>query len=182
MTTPVYIVDVFRDLVQLVSSKLLTKLQETDPLITGVNYDYGHYTDIRERLLAKGKTNKQAKYPLVCLFEDHKISHRKEGLTGITYLKLIILFSSKNDITREQREQNVFRPILYPIYFELLNQITVSGYFNVYDVTKIPHDQVNRPHWGDPGLYKNEGYLFGDVLDGIEIANLQLETFLPNCL
>lgn len=190
MKTPVYIVDVFREIVaataagkQKSSGKtLLEDLQAVDSLITNIHYDYGHYTDIRERLIAKNKTDKQGKYPLVCLFEDHKIKHGKEGLTGITDLKLIILYSSKKEITREQREVNVFRPILYPIYFEFLKQLAVSGHFNIYDVTKIPHDQINRPHWGDPGIYKNDSYLFGDVLDGIEIANLQLETYLPNCL
>ena len=190
MTQPVYIVDVFRDIVaataaakQKVSGKtLLEDLQAVDPLITGLHYDYGHYTDIRTKLVGKGKTDKTGKYPLICLFEDFKIRHGKEGLTGIAELKLIILFSSKADIDRQTRENNVFRPILYPIYFEFLKQLKVSGHFMIYDVTKIQHDQINRPHWGNPALYKNDAYLFTDVLDGIEIANLQLETFLPNCL
>lgn len=190
MTSPVYIVDVFRDIVaalgpvvQKASGKtLLEDLQAADPLITGIHYDYGHYTDIRTKLVGKGKTDKQGKYPLICLFEDHKIGHSKEGLTGITNLKLIILFSSKPDIDRQTREANVFRPILYPIYFEFLRQLKISGHFNIYDETKIQHDQINRPHWGNPALYKNDGYLFTDVLDGIEITNLQLETYLPNCL
>jgi hypothetical protein len=62
-----------------------------------------------------------------------------------------------------------------------LRQLKLCGEFNIYDETQIKHDQINRPHWGDPALYKNDGYLFPDVLDGIELANLQLETFLQTC-
>lgn len=182
MTGPIYIVDVFRGIVSAVSGILTTTLQAADPLITGVHYEYGHHTDVRERLVTKSKSHPETKYPLVVLFEDHRIKHGEEGLAGIADLKLIILFSSRKDVTREQREEKVFRPILYPIYFELLKQLKLSGKFQIYDVTKIQHDQINRPHWGDPGLYKNEGYLFNDVLDGIEIANLQLKTYLDNCV
>ena len=182
MSNPVYIVDVIGDVVAAVSAKLLTQLQTVDPLITGVHYEYGHYTDIKERLIQYGKTAKQDRYPLVCLFEDHRIRHSKEGLTGVMDLKILILHSSKNTVTREWREANVFRPILYPIYFEFLNQLKLSGNFNIYDASKIQHDQINRPHWGDPALYKNEKYLFDDVLDGIELSNLSLETYLDNCL
>lgn len=176
-----FIVDILKEVVQATSTKLLSELQLVDPLITGVHFEYGHYTDIQERLTAKGKTSKNDRYPLICLFEDFKIRHNKPGLTGIGEMKLIILHYSKNTITREQRETNVFRPILYPIYYEFLHQLKVSGKFNIYDENKIIHDQINRPHWGDPGLYKNDSYLFGEVLDGIELNNLQLETYLKNC-
>jgi hypothetical protein len=175
------IVNIIKDVVAATSAKLLTQLQSVDPLITGVHFEYGHYTDIQERLTAKGKTAKFDRYPLVCLFEDFKIRHRKEGLTGVTDMKIIILHSSKNTITRQQREDNVFVPILYPIYEEFLNQLDISGNFMIYDKSRIIHDQINRPHWGDPAMYKNESYLFGDVLDGIELSNLQLETYLEPC-
>lgn len=182
MSNPVYIVDIMRDVVSAVSVNLLTQLQIAEPLTKAVHYDYGHYTDIRERLVAKGKSAPDEKYPRVILFEDHRIKHGQEGLTGIADMKLIIVHPSKNTVTRQWREDNVFRPILYPIYFEFLKQLKASGKFQIYDVTKIQHDQINRPHWGDPGLYKNEGYLLNDILDGIEIANLQLITYLDNCV
>lgn len=196
MIEPVYIVDVFRDIVAATAAaiqkqsdvpkaewiSLLDTLKAVDPLITDIHYDYGHYTDIRTKLTEKGKTDKQGRYPLICLFEDYRVEHGTEGLTGIANLKLIILHISKNTIDRQTRETNVFRPILYPIYFEFLRQLKASGKFQIYDETKIQHTQINRPHWGDPGLYKNDSYLFGDVLDGIEITDLQLLTYLPNCL
>lgn len=182
MIQPVYIVDIFRDITAATSTVLLAQLQEVDPLITAVNYDYGHYTDIRDKLTQLGKVTPEAKYPLIVLFEDHRIRHGQVGITGIADLKFMILYSSTKGYTRQQREELVFRPILYPIYNEFLKQIVKSGKFMGSTVEKLKHDQINRPHWGDPGLYKNEGYLFNDVLDGIEISNLELKTYLPNCL
>ena len=172
-----YLVDVLKDVVvPRVNSKLLDKMQGIDSLITAIHFEYGHYTDIKERLIMRAK-NQENRYPLICLFEDYSLVHQKEGITGIANLQMIILYLSKPDITREQREVNVFRPILYPIYFELLRQLKICGAFNIYDESLINHSQINRPHWGDPALYKNDSYIFVDVLDGIELSNLSLEIY-----
>lgn len=177
----VFLVDVIRDIVAATSTVLLSQLQETDPLITGVHFKYGHINDIRERITTDMKNGINF-CPFVCLIEDYRIIKKDEGLTGVADLKLLILYYSKPDITRQQREDNVFRPILYPIYNELLRQFKLSGKFQIYDVTKIQHEHINRPHWGDPGLYGNKEYPLTGVFDGIEISNLQLTTFLQNCL
>jgi len=176
---PVYIVDVFRDVVAATSAKLLTQLQAIDPLITKIWYEYGHRNDINERIITyqQGGTNF---CPMVCLFEDYALEHGQVGVTGITNLTIVIIYYSKPDITRVQREANVFRPVLYPVYLEFLKQLKLSGKFSIYDETKISHTQINRPHWGDPDLYKE--YPLKGVFDGIELNNLQLTTFLTTCL
>ncbi len=184
MSEPVYIVDVIGEVVAKTSTKLLTQLQGIDPLISGIHYEYGHINDIRERITEKMKTTENATEisPMVILIEDYALDHGAKGVTGITDMKIIILHFSSKSITRVQREENVFRPILYPIYEEFKNQLFVSGYFSIYDVTLIKHRQINRPHWGDPGLYGNDAYLLNGIFDGIELSNLQLTTFLNNCL
>lgn len=182
MSQPVYITEVIGEVVALASAKVLEELQKTDPTITGVHYLYGHYSDIRERLIAKAKVN-ELSFPLVVLFEDFKIQHRTNvpGVTGLADMTLIILHTSKNDVTREQRQERVFKPILYPIYLAFLKALKDSGKFMIYNAAAIQHDQINRPHWGDPALYGNKGYLFDRCLDGIELSNLQLQTYLKNC-
>jgi len=179
MSQPVYIVDVFEDIVAAVSASLLTYLQTIDSTITKVLFEYGHRADINERIITYGKQGVNF-CPMIILFEDYKLKHGDIGYTGITDLTLIIIYYTKIAITRREREENVFRPILYPVYNELLNQLKANGSFSIYDTTKIQHTQVNRPHWGDPDLYKE--YPLKGVFDGIEISNLQLKTFLNNCL
>lgn len=185
MSDQTVIVEAIGDVVAKVSSKLLTDIQKVDEMITGVHYLYGHFFDIRSRLIEKGKgdeENKRSRFPLIALFEDFKINHNREGLTGIGDLKILILFTSKADKTREQREVEVFQKVLYPIYYEFLRQLKLSGKFQIYDETRIQHDQINRPHWGDPSIYANDSYLLGEVVDGIELTNMRLETYLSTCL
>lgn len=181
MTQPVYIVDVIADIVAKVTTKLLASLQVVDPLFTSIQYEYGHINDINERIIAR-QQNAAVMNPMVLLIEDYRTTHGKEGLTGISNVKIIIVTLSKPDITREQRETRTFRSILYPIYFEFLNQLKASGKFQIYDVTKIKHTQINRPHWGDPYLYGNKEYPLKGVYDGIELNFTELETYLDNCL
>ena len=171
-----YVVDDIGAVVAKCSFKLLEKLQLVDPLITAIHYKYGHYTDIQNELLLESK-ERLNRYPLVALFEDFAIDRGEEGLDGISNLKIIILHSSQAAVTRGWREENVFRKILYPIYEEFKRQLFLSGIFNVYSADQIKHRQINRPHWGDPGLYKNKDYIFTDVLDGIEMSNLSLESY-----
>lgn len=179
MSQPVYIVDIFRDVVAATSVSLLTTLQAVDATITKVWFEYGHINDVDERIITY--TNKGINMcPMVILFEDYKLGHKEVGYTGITDLKLLIIHHSKVDYTRVQRDEFVFRPVLFPIYNEFLRQLKLDGRFSIYDETKIQHDQINRPHVGRDDAYKQ--YLLKGVFDGIEISNLQLKTFLNNCL
>ena len=179
MSQPVYIVDVFRDVVAATSVSLLTTLQAVDATITKVWFEYGHRADVNERIITYSKQGVNF-CPMVILFEDYKVTRGEVGYTGITNLVIMIIYHTKIAATRVQREADVFRPILYPIYNELLYQLKIDGRFSIYDETKVSHDMIPRPHWGDPDLYKE--YPLKGVFDGIEISNLQLKTFLNNCL
>lgn len=174
------LVDLIGQVVAKTSAKMLAALQLVDPAITGVYYQYGHYNDVKERLIAQGRVNPDQKYPLIVLFEDFRLVNRVPGLIGIADLRLMILHTSKKDITRAQREERVFLPILNPIYNEFLKQLRVSGFFMQYGPFR--HNRIDRPHWGDPGVYGNKGYLFDDVLDGIELSDLQLQTYTATCI
>jgi hypothetical protein len=95
-----FLVDVLRDtVVPRTSAKLLTKLKAVDNLITSIHFEYGHHTDIRQRLVERSKNNEN-RYPLVCLFEDYINSHGKEGISGLNKPKIIILYLSKPVVTR----------------------------------------------------------------------------------
>lgn len=183
---PQYLVQTMPGIVAKVSATKLPELKIVDNNITGVHFKYGHPNDIKNELLLKGKVNPEQKYPLIVLFEDFKLAHRQPGITGIATLTMIILMTSQKAYTRQERENRVFIPVLRPIYEEFLKQLKLSGKFMIYDESTIRHDQIDRPHWGDPEHYKtgpkgNESYIFQDCLDGIELSNLQLITYLKNC-
>jgi hypothetical protein len=172
--------EIFRPIVEATSDSVLSQLQAVDPTITAVHYEYGHYNDVRERLKAKTQTRPQEKFPLIVLFEDMEVETPRPGLAGnmrIPYM--LILANSDKSLTREQRRLKTFEPVLYPIFEEFKKQVKRSGLFMIYGPWRP--DYILRPHWGDPELYKNNGYLLNDVLDGIELNNLNLITYLEKC-
>lgn len=183
MREPYIVVDIFRDIVANVSAKLLTQLQAHDPKIEAVNYLHGHPIEIIETLGQKDKsaTLRFQKYPLVALFQDFSEDHGTIGLDSTVSLNIIIARATKPAYKADERYTENFKPVLYPIYQELLQQIVYSKAFLKYGATTLPHTKIDRLYWGREGLYKNDGNVFNDFLDCIEIKNLQLKLNLKNC-
>lgn len=183
MTQQVYVADVFADIVAKVSQKLAPALQQVIPTIQGVHYLYGHYTEVRDVLKEKGenKMRKFQRYPLVVLFMDFPIRKRdNESIYGTATMQMLILAHSDDKSRSDKRYTEVFKPILYPIYDELLNQIAKDGRIAVTSKRRINHTQIDRPNWGEPELYGPKGRIFNDILDGIELKDLEIPLYHSN--
>lgn len=174
-TQPVYVVDIIDDMVKKVSLQLTPKLSLIENTITGVHYLYGHHNDIKKRLIEKTESNetKYTRYPLVALFQDFTETFDGSGKLKVK-LQLIIGYHTEATAYMEDRYNKVFKPILYPIYSEFLEQISKSALFGSPETSTIKHEKIDRPHWGDPGAYGTTSYIFSDVLDAIEIRNIEL--------
>ena len=143
-----------------------------------VFFDFGHYQEVTKNLTVKGKSisQKGERYPLVWLVMDFEERH---GLNPDTYadvnLHLIIAMPTNNNYTMEQRRDEVFVPKLYPIYQELLTQISKSKSFGMPKLEMIEHTKIDRPYWGGQDSMGNGTVnLFNDFIDAIEIKNLRL--------
>jgi len=140
-------------------------------------YMYGHRLEISNRLTekGKGKSLKYQKYPLVALRMDFA-----EDLEGdVIHLKLNIAFiaSTEKEYTTEQRYNNVFKPVLYPLYESFLEKLRFSGLFTwpAADGLNPRHTKFDRPFWGTiQGIEGTDKYIFNDPLDAIEIVDLQI--------
>lgn len=181
---PVYIVDIFRDIVKKTSDKLLPQLQKYDNLIQGVHYDHGHPMEIIETLKQKDNSDTLVfkKYPAVFLFQDFKETIGEPGIATAARLHLIIVAATLPEYKASERYTKNFKPILYPIYLELKNQIFKSGKVMVSNAAKLSADKIDRLFWGKEGLYGNTGNIFNDHLDAIEMQNLDLKFYKPVCL
>lgn len=181
---PIYIVDEVETIVGVASAALLTYLQGIDPGITAVHYQHGHPKEIIETLmqLDKSSTMQFDKYPLVALFQDFPEVHTGQvGFDSEVTLHIVIVNSTKADYKADERYELNFKPILYPIYYELLKQFNFSKRFSTYGVSTISHTKIDRLYWGKEGLYGNDGNIFNDRLDCIEIRDLKLKVNLKNC-
>lgn len=145
-------------------------------------YMYGHREEIANRL--KEKENdavfKYQKYPLVALRLDVAESVH-DGLIDFTLNVAIVAFTSKTD-DAEKRYQNVFKPVLYPLYESFLKQLKLSGLFMFGKGLSVPsHTKIDRPFWGIPAVEGNVKYIFNDPLDAIELTNLKLTQPIKKC-
>lgn len=173
MEVPVYITDEFEAIVSLVDATLYG----TAGFDKHIQYMHGHYKEIVQRLQEKTDSISQrnAKYPLVVLFQDFRIERGgRLDLYGTTKLNLIIANSTEPKYYTADRYTKNFKPVLYPIYWELMAQLRNHKQFEFKNQDEIKHTVIERVFWGKEGLYGADGNIFNDYLDCLELQNLEI--------
>ena len=151
-----------------------------------VYYMYGHPVEVVNELQRKTKhpIGKSHKFPLIVLFQDFEESKgENQANESVVRLNLIIATNTKAEYVSKQRYETTFKPILIPIYDLLMEQIVKSNYFNNISYGLVPHTKTDRVYWGKQGLYGNEGNIFQDRIDAIEITelNLKIKSHIKTC-
>ena len=149
-------------------------------------YMYGHPLEIINTLSMKDNhdVQKYNKYPLIALFQDfdETMGEHQAVRSSVENLNMIIAVNTKPDYTAESRYDNTFRTVLYPLYDLLIKHIVKCKWFHNVDPGLVPHTKIDRLYWGRSGLYSNEGNIFNDSIDAIEVQNLHLNLRLrQNC-
>lgn len=183
---PTYIEDDLATLVSRVSTSILSELQEVQPTIEGVFFKFGTVRELNESLIQLGKTDsgKTKKYPLVFLFVD--VREPMGIVSGYESLRLrlaIINFTSPTFKAAERLENN-FKPIIMPVYRELLRQISLAGdmFIGASAPDNINHTAIRRYYWGTEVQNSHDGNPFPDFIDGLEIDNLELTRQINRCI
>ena len=96
-------------------------------------------------------------------------------------LNFIIAMLTFREFKAAERYAQSFNPFLIPIYELFLNKIAKSGYFRETEPSRIVHTKYDRLYWGRSGLYGNEGNIFNDYIDCIELTDLTLTLKPKNC-
>lgn len=139
------------------------------------DYIYGHRVEIANRLKEKDlqAAYKYKKYPLVALRLDTP-EKNDNGVIDFS-LNIALIMQTDENWNAEERYIKVFKPVLYPMYESFLKQLKNVGKFK-WDAgqDRPKHTKIDRPFWGVEGKEGNEGNLFDDPLDAIEIINLEL--------
>ncbi|HOY91199.1 MAG TPA: MFS transporter [Bacteroidales bacterium] len=106
------------------------------------------------------------KYPAIIMLSSLKEQHRIDGSILIKP-QILIVTNSKRDYLLDERQNNVYKPILYPI---MNNLILLLQQYNFKDFTKYDRDRISgalREASIDAGIAN----LFNDSLDGIELRD-----------
>jgi len=142
-----------------------------------VYFDFGHYREIvRNQTMKQANPTKPDRYPLLWLVMDIKEEHGKyAGIYADSPFEIIIAMDTTVDRTMQQRRDEVFIPILYPIYAALIQAILDTPKIVTLG-TDLRHTKTDRPYWGGQDGYGNgEMNLFNDYIDALQIKLPELK-------
>ena len=132
MNKPPYIVtDVFTGIVGAVS----TVLNVPEKLNKPVYSYYGYVEELNESLvqLSESPNLFDKKFPLIWLAEPFTIVGDGVGVYGkIDELRMFIMTDTRKEYKSKERKEKVFKPILYPIQYELFTQMDKCKAFANY--------------------------------------------------
>lgn len=139
-----------------------------------LNYQYGDLYELNETLQQWAASPDDdfsgKRFPLVWLKQPYSILRGDKGIYGRLADGVILIINSTNkDWKAKEREDNNFKPVLRPIYGELMNQIVVSPVFDEPLVESIPHVVSDVYFWDE-----QKQYFFNDAVDYLCISGLRL--------
>jgi hypothetical protein len=139
-----------------------------------LNFQYGYVKELNETL--KQMENDPAKYaekfPLVWLSEEpasNTIARGDLRYFGTARPDILIIMSTDKNFKAKQRMDTNYKPVLLPIYRELLNQIVKSSAFEIMKVDDITHTLTKGYYWGE-----NQQTILNDAVDCLKMGSVEL--------
>ena len=176
--TAIIIADEIGKIVARVETVVLPQLQAFDSNIQGVFYEYGPGLEIKETLKQKDRSAsfQFKKYPLVALLMDFEEERNPGiGVYAETKLTLVICHHTRPEYKTKERYEKNLKPILYPIYLELLEQLKLSG-IAFSQNGEYAHTKIDHPYYGRDD--SNAGF---DFLDAIEMKGFAIRLYQAEC-
>lgn len=165
--------ELFRSLVATVSDNLST---EPSLNISGVYFKSETWVELCKRLSAddQSELHKNTKYPLVALIGNDEYDIKDDSQYPEVSLTLIIVTQSEATRLSEDRIAINYKPILYPIYTELMEVIAESAFFQGPYNPYPSHKWIENYNLGESSASGNRSIKLPDVCDGIIVTNLKL--------
>lgn len=149
--------------------------------LPALNYQYGYVKELQEHLEQWGKSEAKAalKFPLVWIKQPFTVVRNTQGFFGIVSdLSMFVIHSTAPELKAKKRMTDKFKPVIYPIYREIINQIDLSPVFSNLGIPDIPHRFTDRYYWGE-----DQKTVIPDAVDVMEINFQTLRiTNNSNCL
>lgn len=174
---------IFKDLTAAIQTAVLPQLQAFDENIQGVHFEHGHYLEIAKVLQSKENgdiTDKLSKWPLIALFRDFPEKNIVGMYSDIT-ITLVIAKWSNPQWTSDDRENNSFIPVLYPVISALFEAIDNDSRFKTQSVQEIEYTKIDHYYWGSQTVLDKAPNIFNEWTDSIELRELKLSINPLNC-
>lgn len=139
--------------------------------LTVLNYHYGEVEELNETLKQweADPVKYNLKFPLVWVAEPYQITIGEVGIYGTAEVNLFVINETQKTWKAKERMENNFKPVILPIYRELLKQIGINVAFD-HPFGRVPeHKTINRYYMGE-----NRQSTLNDVVDAMKISGLKL--------
>lgn len=151
-------------------------MQGVIPTTKDINYQYGYISELRNTLEQYSKSTDFMikKFPLVWVRQPFTLTvNDPQGLyASVDNLIILIVNESTKDRTAVRRMDENFKPIIDPIYRELLNQLNLHPAISFEPLRT--HKTTDLYFWNSTE--------FVDVIDCKEVSELKLAiNNNPNC-
>ena len=177
MNNPEYILV---DEIGVLAQKASTNLIADAVLTTAINYQYGYLHELKTKLQQASTMQAFAalKYPLLWLVQPFSIKRVNGNYFGDTQVRFFIIQQSQATLFAEERMAISFKPVLYPVYREMIKQFNnASHLFEGTMNAAQSHTITDRYYWGE-----NQQEQIDDIFDCMEISGLDLQiSNNPNC-
>lgn len=148
MNQPEYIIpDEFAD----IATEMSTALALSGPAVGPVNYQFGYIKELDNTLkeMLKPKETRPLAFPVMFLEMPFTISRNRGEVYGrIPSFRIILLANTDVKYTAKQRLDLVYKPILFPVYRELLKAIADSPAFTTDGPDRIVNTVTDQHYWG----------------------------------
>lgn len=137
-----------------------------------LNFQYGYVHELNETLIAYSKTKDHSilKFPLFWVAQPFTVDHGDMGYYGtINNFRAFIIMETSRNYKAEERMEKVFKPIIYPIYWEWLTQLKKSKVFKIQAIETLRHSTTDRYYWGN-----DQQSVLNDIVDVMEISKFPL--------
>lgn len=198
---PVYVDDIIGEIVNGMAATIVVKPDTTflqsilsaetavlgSSLITGIRYSKSSYEELIETLAQADTTSRvdvgmYSKYPLIHLVQDVSVKRGEDiGLYGTANLNLVFIHQTEQTYKIEGRDANVFKPVLWPMYYQFMASLANSGWTFGNDTGEYKHTVTKRAFWGTRKLTTSGKNMLNDYVDAIEVNNLQVKIRLTDC-
>ena len=141
-------------------------------------FEHGHPLEIINTLKEKtaDDTLKFKKFPLIALFEDFEMESQSGVFKSSTKLNILFITDTDKNYKAADRYTNSFDAILTPIYTLFKKHLLRQKGVHVLHKT-IDHNAIYHLYWGKKGLYGNDGNIFDDHIDAIELRGLDVKIY-----
>lgn len=117
-----------------------------------LNYQYGYVTELNENLqeMTKSPAHRDKRFPLVWLAQPFSVDHGDpSGYSILNGAELFIIAESGITERATERMADNFKPVIYPIYREIFQQILAAPWCCEMDIDMLRHKETDRYYWGD---------------------------------